>query len=69
MEVVLRRKGRREYLVDGCEEEEEEAAMNGRVKTGLVAGEAILVVVTFVFGRDMCAIGEALIEISNPHQE
>lgn len=52
MEAVLRRKERREDLVGGCEEEEEEVnVVDGGVKIGLVVEEAIMVEGIFVFER------------------
>lgn len=42
MGVVLRRKERREDLVDGCEEEEV-VVVNGGVEIGLVEEEAMVV--------------------------
>lgn len=42
MGVVLRRKERREDLVDGCEEEEM-VVVNGGVEIGLVEEEAMVV--------------------------
>lgn len=57
MGVVLRRKERREDLVDGCEEEEM-VVVNGGVEIGLVEEEAMAVGVC-VFCVLGCEIGRA----------
>lgn len=65
MGVVLRRKERREDLVDGCEEEEM-VVVNGGVEIGLVEEEAMAVGVCVFcvlgcgFSKGLCAqIGRA----------